>query len=152
MQIKVISGQSHGVDSLQELAYTPVWLLDITIQPGGKIHQPLPAGWNAFAYTLNGTITFGEGADAEDIPQYHNAVFEQSGDKIVASVAGDAQKESRMIVVAGLPLNQKIIQYGPFVVSKQDEIYKALYDYQSFSNGFERANGWASEIGKSMVH
>ncbi|KAK6429471.1 RNA pol II transcription cofactor, partial [Oleoguttula sp. CCFEE 5521] len=47
--VKVISGQTHGVDSLQELAYTPVWLLDITIRSGGSIEQPLPAGWNSFA-------------------------------------------------------------------------------------------------------
>ena len=151
--IKVISGQSHGVDSLQELAYTPVWLLDITVQPGGKIEQPLPAGWNAFAYILNGATTiFGEGADAEEIPQYHNVVFEQKGDKIVASVPKSAEKESRFVLVAGLPLDQKIIQYGPFVVSSQEEIYKALFDYQTFSNGFERAQDWASEIGKNMVH
>lgn len=150
--IKVISGRSEGVDSLQELAYTPVWLLDITIQPGGKISQRLPTKWNAFAYTLNGTVVFGEGADAEDIPQYHNTVFEQTGDQIVASVPASAEKESRLILVAGLPLDQKIIQYGPFVVSKPEEIHKALFDYQTFSNGFERAQDWASEIGKSMVH
>jgi redox-sensitive bicupin YhaK (pirin superfamily) len=39
--VKVISGQSHGVDSLQELAYTPVWLLDVTVRPGGSITQAL---------------------------------------------------------------------------------------------------------------
>ncbi len=33
--IKIISGQSHGTDSVQELAYTPVWIFDITIKPGG---------------------------------------------------------------------------------------------------------------------
>ena len=44
--VKVISGQSQGVDSLQQLAYTPVWLLDVTVRPGGA-HRPnhfLPAG------------------------------------------------------------------------------------------------------------
>jgi redox-sensitive bicupin YhaK (pirin superfamily) len=57
--VKVISGQSHGVDSVRDLAYTPVWILDIKIKPGGKITQPLPQGWNAFAYTLGGTTVFG---------------------------------------------------------------------------------------------
>jgi hypothetical protein len=27
-----------------------------------------------------------------------------------------------------------------------------MMDYQTHSNGFERANNWESEIGKSMVH
>jgi redox-sensitive bicupin YhaK (pirin superfamily) len=46
VHVKIISGQSHGVDSVKELAYTPVWIFDIEIKPGGKITQDLPAGWN----------------------------------------------------------------------------------------------------------
>ncbi|KAK8213473.1 RNA pol II transcription cofactor [Zalaria obscura] len=152
VKVKVISGQSLGVDSLQELAYTPVWLLDVTIQPGGKLAQPIPAKWNSFVYTLNGTTKFGSGKSVQTVAQYHNIVFEQTGDQIVAEVAENAGQESRFIIVAGLPLDQKIIQYGPFVVTSQEEIYKAMFDYQTHSNGFERAEGWESEIGKSMVH
>jgi redox-sensitive bicupin YhaK (pirin superfamily) len=55
-------------------------------------------------------------------------------------------------LVAGLPLDQKIVQYGPFVLNSQEEVYQALMDYQTQSNGFERAAGWQSEIGKSMMH
>jgi redox-sensitive bicupin YhaK (pirin superfamily) len=151
VHIKVISGRSHGVDSVQELAYTPVWLLDINIKPGGKVHQSLPAGWNAFCYILNGTAKFGVGKDQQVIPQYHNVVFEQKGDAVVIEVEEGAAEEARMILVAGLPLDQKIVQYGPFVVSSQEEIYQAMRDYQSYSNGFERARGWESEIGKTMA-
>lgn len=150
VNIKVISGQSHGVDSVKELAYTPVWLLDVTIKPGGKVVQPLPAGWNSFAYTISGTVQFGK--DAQTVEQYHNTVFEQKGDSVVASVKDDAKEDSRFILVAGLPLDQKIVQYGPFVLTKEEDIYEALKDYQTHSNGFERARNWESEIGKSMVH
>merc|ERR1711939_1178605 len=62
VEVKVISGRSQGVESLKDLAYTPVWFLDITIRPGGKITQELPQGWNAFAYTLEGAVTFGNGS------------------------------------------------------------------------------------------
>ena len=56
-----------------------------------------------------------------------------------------------LVLIAGLPLDQKVVQYGPFVVTSQDEIHKAMSDYQSHTNGFERAKGWKSEIGKSMI-
>lgn len=148
--IKVISGQSHGVDSVQELAYTPVWLLDVTIRPGGKVQQKLPVGWNSFAYTLEGTVQFGK--DAQTVEQYYNTVFEQKGDCVVASVKADAKQDSRFILVAGLPLDQKVVQYGPFVLNSEEGIYEAMKDYQTHSNGFERARNWESEIGKSMVH
>ncbi|CAK3891362.1 Hypothetical predicted protein [Lecanosticta acicola] len=110
--IKVISGRSHGVDSVQELAYTPVWLLDVTIQPGGRLVQPLPAGWNSFAYTLQGKVVWNTGATSQEVPQYHNTVFEQKGDQVIAEVSPDQKNPSRCILVAGLPLDQPIVQYG----------------------------------------
>ena len=148
--VKVISGRTHDVDSVQELAYTPVWLLDVTIRPGGKIVQRLPAGWNAFAYTLEGTTVFDTGATTQEVAQYHNAVFEQKGDQVIAQVPADAKEASRFILVAGLPLDQPIVQYGPFVLTDASQVRQAMMDYSMHQNGFERAEGWASEIGKVM--
>jgi redox-sensitive bicupin YhaK (pirin superfamily) len=57
-----------------------------------------------------------------------------------------------LVLVAGLPLDQEVVQYGPFVMNTRDEVYQAMLDYQSHSNGFERAKNWQSKIGKSMIH
>lgn len=151
VSVKVISGRSYGVDSVQELAYTPVWLLDVTIHPGGKLVQPLPAGWNSFAYTLAGTTTFDTGATTQQVPQYHNTVFEQKGDQVVASVPAEEGDAARFILVAGMPLDQPIVQYGPFVLTDPMQVRQAMMDYSTFANGFERAKDWASEIGKVMM-
>lgn len=153
VKVKVISGRAFGVDSLQELAYTPVWLLDVTVAPGGTFDQPIPHKWNSFIYTLNGSTTFSSGSSSSrEVPQYHNVVLDQEGNSIVATVPETADKESRFIIVAGMPLDQKVFQYGPFVLSRQEDVYKAMFDFQTFSNGFERAENWESEIGKNMVH
>ncbi|KAJ9272328.1 hypothetical protein DTO212C5_1513 [Paecilomyces variotii] len=149
--IKVISGQSHGVDSVQDLAYTPVWIFDITIRPGGKVKQPLPQGWNAFAYTLDGTTIFGSSDQTRPVKKFHNVVFEQKGDYVEMSIPDNAEEEARIFLVAGQPLDQKVVQYGPFVLNSQEEVYQAMLDYQSGANGFERARGWQSEIGKRMA-
>ena len=151
--IKVISGQSHGVDSVKDLAYTPVWILDVTLRPGATVTQPLPAGWNAFAYTLDGADVFvGEPEKSTRVAPYHNVVFEQAGDHVVFSTDKAAARDARVILVAGTPHDQPIVQYGPFVVTSRDEVVKALTDYQTYSNGFERARDWESEIGKNVVH
>lgn len=149
--VKVISGQSHGVDSVRDLAYTPVWLLDVTIRPGGRISQPLPQGWNAFAYTLSGTTVFGSNDSTRPAKQFHNVVFEQNGDFVEASVPDSAGSEGRFVIVAGMPLDQPVVQHGPFVVTSTEDIYQAMLDYQTASNGFEKARGWVSEIGKRMA-
>ncbi|GFF38772.1 pirin [Aspergillus udagawae] len=150
--VKVISGQSHGVDSVRDLAYTPVWLLDVTIRPGGRISQALPKGWNAFAYTFAGTTIFGSNDATRVAKEFHNVVFDQAGDYVEASVPDNAESESRFILVAGQPLDQKVVQYGPFVLTSQEEVYQAMLDYQTASNGFERVRGWESEIGKRMAY
>ncbi|KAI4155911.1 MAG: hypothetical protein LQ340_000662 [Diploschistes diacapsis] len=150
VNIKVISGQSHGTDSVQELAYTPVWLLDIEIKPGGTVTQQLPLGWNAFAYTLEGTANFGLEKDKQTVGKFHNVVFEREGDEVVVEVPEDAKENARFILVAGLPLDQKVVQYGPFVLNSQEDVYQAMKDYQTHSNGFERASGWESQIGRTM--
>lgn len=171
VSIKVISGQSHGTDSVKELAYTPVWIFDVTIKPGGKLTQELPDGWNAFAYTFKGTTQFGPTAGQQSVDQYHNVVFERDGDSIYAEVDASAEEAGQFskshpnsredyrhllifltVLVAGLPLDQEVVQYGPFVLNSKEGVHQAMLDYQSYSNGFERAKGWQSEIGKTMVH
>ncbi len=152
VKVKVISGQSHGVDSVKDLAYTPVWLLDVEVQPGGKIVQPLPEGWNAFAYTLEGEVLIGEEGQQRTVGEFHNVVFGDEGQAVYAAVDAGAERSARFVLIAGTPLDQKVVQYGPFVLTSQEEVYQAFMDYQTHSNGFERADGWQSEIGKSMVH
>ncbi|KAJ0304258.1 RNA pol II transcription cofactor [Colletotrichum fioriniae] len=151
VHVKVISGQSHGVDSVRDLAYTPVWILDVQIKPGGRVAQPLPKGWNAFAYTLEGQAIFGEGTQKRVVDEFHNVVFEEEGEIVNVEVDAGADKDARFVLIAGTPLDQEVVQYGPFVLSSKAEVYQALMDYQTHSNGFERAEGWQSEIGKSMI-
>lgn len=151
VKVKVISGQSQGVDSVRDLAYTPVWILDVKVQPGGKISQPIPQTWNAFAYVLEGQVILGSGDQKRVVDQYHNAVLEQEGDLVEIGVDAGADQDARVVLVAGMPLDQPVVQYGPFVLTSKDEVYQAIMDYQSHANGFERAKGWQSEIGKSMV-
>lgn len=94
--IKVISGQSHGIDSVKDLAYTPVWILDVTLRPGAKVTQPLPQGWNAFAYTLDGNTWVGEGEERRKVEKYHNVVFEAEGDFVHIEADADATQDSRI--------------------------------------------------------
>ena len=49
--------------------------------------------------------------------------------------------------IAGEPLDQPVVQYGPFVMTSREEIQKTIIDYQYGRNGFEKAHTWKSEIG-----
>lgn len=56
-----------------------------------------------------------------------------------------------IVLVAGQPLDQEVVRYGPFVMNTEEEIDQAMRDFRSYSNGFERARGWESEIGKGKI-
>lgn len=153
VEVKVISGQSYGVDSVKDLAYSPVWLLDIIVRPGGQVAQPLPQGWNSFLYTIEGgATTFAPGTSSERVVgKYNVLVWEKEGDLITAKVDEGANEPSRFILVAGQPMDHPVVQYGPFVVSSREEVIQAQIDYQTNSNGFEKAANWQSNIGQRMM-
>ena len=153
VEIKVISGRSQGVDSVKDLAYTPVWLLDISIQSGGTVTQELPPDWNAFLYTLSGATTIHSDDTAEEtLPPYHCGILSRAPEQtsITASVPEGSDQAARFILVAGQPLDQPVVQYGPFVTTSKEEVHQAMMDYQTHSNGFERADRWESKIGRRM--
>ena len=93
--VKVISGHSHGVDSQQELAYTPVWLFDVTIKKGGRIVQTVPRAWTIFAYLFEGRTRFiGLDQGSKEVEQHNIVLFASANTNseepaVVAENAGD---------------------------------------------------------------
>ena len=143
VEIKVISGDSFGVKSpVQTLV--GVWYLDVKVAAGGKVSQPLPAGWTTFMYTLTGRPTIA----GKEVEPYHTVVLSTEGEGI--TVENNGTEEARFVIISGEPLEQRVVQHGPFVMTSEEGIYDAMRDFSSNSNGFERAKGWRSEIGKSM--
>ena len=46
---------------------------------------------------------------------------------------------------------EPVAQHGPFVMNTKEEVEKAMRDFQSGRNGFERAKTWVSEIRKKEM-
>lgn len=169
--VSVIAGSAFGTTS-PVYTRTPTTYLHFRMAPGSVLTQALPAQWNGFVYTLKGEGQFGlpavppEAAAAEvssdgttspanlshlvgdgklgtHTKAHHTLVLsaarEQDGMVVVAGSAG-----CDFVLIAGQPIGEPTVQYGPFVMNTQDEIAKTFEDYRSGKNGFERAPHWQS--------
>ncbi len=77
--MRVIAGESLGKSAVIDTR-TPILYLDAELSPGGKLAQPVPPDYNAFAYVVEGTGLFGpEGRSARP----HEMVrFREDGDAV----------------------------------------------------------------------
>ena len=58
--------------------------------------------------------------------------FNQDGEKIQLKSKG----ESNVLILSGEPINEKIVQHGPYVMNSQTEIMEAMRDYQQGKMGY----------------
>jgi len=127
VQVKVIAGEALGVQAVIETR-TPILYLHWTLQPGATIVQPVPSSYNAFAYLLDGAGLFG--AEAERADDGQMVLFAQTGETIMIANPAAAAAPLNVLLIAGVPLNEPIVRYGPFVMNTEAEIAQAFADYR----------------------
>lgn len=90
----------------------------------GSVHEfIIPDIYNLIIYVLEGKIEIEKYATVEGL---NMLVFKNDGDTVKIKGIED----TKFIVLAGVPLNEHVEKYGPFVMSSQTEILQAMRDYQ----------------------
>jgi redox-sensitive bicupin YhaK (pirin superfamily) len=128
VDVRVIAGESLGARAVIETR-TPIFYLDFALKPGGKVLQPVGPDFNVFAYVLEGSPAFGNRSDA--VRRGSMVSFERGGDQVQIAAPREEESSARVLLIGGLPLNEPIARYGPFVMNTQKEIREAFEDYQS---------------------
>jgi redox-sensitive bicupin YhaK (pirin superfamily) len=121
---RVIAGATHGVQGAVQREGTQPLYLDLHLAPGTRFEQPLPEAHNAFVYVYRGALRIGE----QDVPAQRMAILRNTGDGIAVAAGSEG---ARAILVAGRPLKEPIVQYGPFVMNTQQEIFRAVEDFRA---------------------
>lgn len=125
--VNVIAGEALGQAAIIETR-TPIIYLHYRIKPGGLLTQPVPAVYNAFAYVVEAEGLFG--AEREGGKRGQMVLFAQDGDEVRIENPADAKATVEVLLIAGLPLNEPVVRYGPFVMNTREEIIEAIQDYQ----------------------
>lgn len=125
VDVTVIAGASHGVTGAVTREGTQPLYLDLHLPAGSRFEQGLPGGHNAFVYVYRGSIRI----QGDEVPVQRMAILANDGD--ADGVVIEAEVESRLLLIAGRPLNEPIVQYGPFVMNTEPEIYQAISDFRA---------------------
>jgi redox-sensitive bicupin YhaK (pirin superfamily) len=124
VKVRIIAGSSHGVAGAVQREVTLPLYLDVHMPAGSSFSHSLPASFNAFVYVYEGEVQIGE----REVPVQRMAILKKSPD--ADGVVIDAKVDSRLLLIAGQPLGETIVQYGPFVMNSQAEIFKAISDFR----------------------
>jgi quercetin 2,3-dioxygenase len=121
---RVIAGATQGVQGAVQREHTEPLYLDLHLDAGASFEQALPETHNAFIYVYRGSLEIG----GQPVPLQRMAILANAGDGARLAAGSEG---ARAILVAGRPLKEPIVQYGPFVMNSQQEIFRAVEDFRA---------------------
>eukprot|EP01080_Neovahlkampfia_damariscottae_P009072 gene9072-1167_t len=123
--VKVIAGEV--LDKKAKInTEVPIQYLDVHLEKkDAKFSHKIPIGHNSFLFVYSGSI----GINSKIVKKHHMVVFEKEEDSEGIEFTGN-EENTKVLVLSGKPINEPIVQYGPFVMNTQREIYEAFQDYQ----------------------
>lgn len=120
--LKIFSGELLGTNGPVP-SQAEVNAATAEMKQSGKIFIPLPKDHSALIYLLDGKLTVDGFGLVEGLHVVH---FKNDGD----GISLEALEHTRVLILSGKPLNEKVVSYGPFVMNTQTEIMEAMRDYQ----------------------
>jgi redox-sensitive bicupin YhaK (pirin superfamily) len=123
--VRVIAGEALGAKAVIETR-TPIAYHDWTLEPGASVEVPLPPAFAAYVYLFEGAAE----VDGQQVKEGQFAVLGE-GQAVRLAVAAGAEQTARLLLLAGAPLREPVVQYGPFVMNTEQQIHEAIRDYQT---------------------
>ena len=117
-------GQAQQIGAVERPDTEPHYY-DLQLPAGGRIAPRLPDGHRVLLYVYEGSPDGGRRTPGGNRHQSPGSAVRKKGNWSLRSEAG-----ARVLVLAGKPLREPIVQYGPFVMNSREEIEQALRDYR----------------------
>lgn len=123
--VNVLAGESNGTTGAMTREITEPLYLDIHMPANSHFSTEIPVKHNAFIYVYRGEAQVADTVVTAQRMGILTNQAEASGVTLIAPV------DTCLILVAGKPIGEPIVQYGPFVMNTQEEIHQALDDYRN---------------------
>lgn len=121
---RVLAGDLFGVSGPVHTV-TPWTYVHVTLEPGARVEQPVPAGWTASIYVFAGVGAIG----TREVRQGDFALFADDGEGIALANAGGESVQA--LLLCARPTGEPMARYGPFVMNSVAEIERAFDDFRA---------------------
>lgn len=123
--IRVLAGEYQGTIGAATTQVVKPELYDVHFNRDGEWSTKLPNDYNALLYCYDGELVVSDEGATTTIDNGQLAVLDCAYHFRIRGNSG-----SNCILLASAPINEPIVQYGPFVMNTEDEIKQAIRDYQ----------------------
>lgn len=131
-QVRVIAGHYDNLTGPAR-TFSPMNVWDLRLSAGATVQLPQPDGWTVQLVVLSGTVT----ANGTRLDGKQMATLSSTGTDITIT----ADRSAKLLLLAGEPINEPVVGYGPFVMNTQQEIMQAVADFNGGRFGKMRAEG-----------
>jgi redox-sensitive bicupin YhaK (pirin superfamily) len=121
--VRVIAGEFQGVRGPAR-TFTPINVYDARLSSGGAVEFSFAAGQTAALLVMEGDVTINARAEAR---KHDFVLFRTEGERI----AIHANSQAQLLVLNGERIDEPLVQYGPFVMNSEEEIERAILDFNT---------------------
>ncbi|MFX3625931.1 MAG: pirin family protein [bacterium] len=128
--VKVLAGAYDEIVSPVK-TYSPLFVYHIHLPEKAEVELTVPINYNIFAYVPDREVQLGSEKTLVAGKQF--AAFD--GDSPSLKIANPGSMPKDIMLYGGIPIEEPIVPYGPFVMNSFKEIQTAIYDYEAGKYG-----------------
>jgi redox-sensitive bicupin YhaK (pirin superfamily) len=122
-RLRVIAGEYAGARGPAR-TFTPINIWDVRLKAGAKAEFNLPEGHTLALLTQSGNVKLD---DRRSAGPSQFALYAREG----GAIAIEAESDAKLLLLSGEPINEPVVQYGPFVMNTEGEIRQAITDFNA---------------------
>jgi quercetin 2,3-dioxygenase len=119
--LRIIAGELSGQTGPAS-THSPILVADGEFKASGQYKFPIKEGWSAMVIVRDGQLKVNQ----KMVSKNQTIILSQSGE----GVEIEAVDNSKLLILAGKPIDEPIVGYGPFVMNSEAEIKQAISDFQ----------------------
>ena len=122
-RVRVIAG-AWGEAKGPARTFSPITMLDVALAAGRTAELPQPEGWTTLVVVASGSASVN---GAEPVTGPAVVTLSTAGEGVTVQAGSDA----KLLLLAGEPIDEPVVGYGPFVMNSQQQIVDAVNDFNS---------------------